>query len=60
MKPYAIIEAPSMLGTSPWFGGVRDAPDALLKAGLADALGARRAGRVEPPPTSTAATRLRR
>lgn len=50
MKPYAIIEAPSMLGTSPQFGGVRHAPDALLRAGLADSLGARRAGRIEAPP----------
>ena len=50
MKSYAIIEAPSMLGTAPQFGGVRHAPEALLKAGLADAIGARRAGRVEPPP----------
>jgi len=50
MKPYAIVEAPSMLGTSPKFGGVRHAPQALLKAGLAEAIGARVAGRVEPPP----------
>lgn len=50
MKSYAVIEAPSMLGTSPQFGGVRHAPEALLNAGLADAIGARRAGRVEPPP----------
>ena len=50
MKSYAIIEAPSMLGTSPRFGGVRHAPEALLKTGLAEAIGARRAGRVEPPP----------
>ncbi|MBN9523178.1 arginase family protein, partial [bacterium] len=50
MKAYAIVEAPSMLGTSPQFGGVRHAPEALLKTGLADAIGARLAGRVEPPP----------
>jgi arginase len=45
---YAIIEAPSVLGLFP--RGVEHLPDALLGAGLADALDARRAGRVEPPP----------
>ncbi|MGH7129108.1 MAG: arginase family protein, partial [Planctomycetaceae bacterium] len=50
MKSYAIVEAPSMLGTAPELGGVRDMPEALLRAGLAEAIGARRAGRVEPPP----------
>jgi arginase len=44
---YAIIEAPSVLGLFP--RGVEHLPDALLGAGLADALDARRAGRVEPP-----------
>lgn len=45
---YAIIEAPSVLGLFP--GGVERLPEALLGAGLADVLGARRAGRVTPPP----------
>jgi arginase len=45
---YAVIEAPSVLGLFP--GGVERLPAALLAAGLADALGARRAGRVVPPP----------
>jgi arginase len=44
---YAIIEAPSVLGLFP--RGVEHLPDALLGAGLAEALDARRAGRVEPP-----------
>src|ERR671911_2830444 len=48
MTGYAIIEAPSVLGLFP--RGVERLPDALLDAGLADALDARRAGRVEPPP----------
>ena len=45
---YAVIEAPSVLGLFP--RGVEHLPDALLGAGLADALDARHAGRVEPPP----------
>jgi arginase len=45
---YAIIEAPSVLGLFP--GGVEHLPTALLDAGLADAIGARRASRVMPPP----------
>jgi arginase len=45
---YAVIEAPSVLGLFP--GGVERLSAALLDAGFADALGARRAGRVEPPP----------
>jgi arginase len=45
---YAIIEAPSVLGLFP--GGVEELPAALLDAGLAGALRARRAGRVIPPP----------
>jgi len=49
VKSYAIVEAPSMLGTSSQFGGVQRMPEALLGAGLAEAIGARRAGRVEPP-----------
>ena len=47
-KPFAIIEAPSVLGLFP--KGVETLPDALLAAGLAERLGARRAGRVAPPP----------
>jgi arginase len=41
---YVIIEAPSVLGLFP--GGVEHLPEALLEAGLADALGADHAGRV--------------
>jgi arginase len=47
MPGYAVIEAPSVLGLFP--RGVERLPDALLGAGLADALDTRRAGRVEPP-----------
>ncbi len=43
---YAVIEAPSVLGLFP--GGVERLPEALLDRGLADALGARRVGRVAP------------
>jgi arginase len=46
-QPFAIIEAPSVLGLFP--GGVETLPDALLAAGLAERLGAARAGRIEPP-----------
>jgi arginase len=46
-KSFAIVEAPSVLGLFP--KGVETLPDALLRAGLAERLGARRAGRVEPP-----------
>jgi arginase len=45
---FAIIEAPSVLGLFP--GGVEHLPGALLDAGLADAVGARHAGRVESSP----------
>jgi arginase len=45
---FAIIEAPSVLGLHPT--GVERLPDALLRAGLADKLRARRAARIEPPP----------
>jgi arginase len=45
---YAIIEAPSVLGLRPT--GVENLPGALLEAGLATRLGARHAGRVDPPP----------
>jgi arginase len=45
---FAIIEAPSILGLTP--SGVEELPEALLRAGLAERLGARRAGLVTPPP----------
>jgi len=48
MPGYAVVEAPSVLGLFP--RGVERLPDALLGAGLADGLDARRGGRVEPPP----------
>ncbi|MEU6178755.1 arginase family protein [Streptomyces coeruleorubidus] len=48
MRNVAIVEAPSVLGLRPT--GVEELPDALLGAGLAERLGAVRAGRVEPPP----------
>jgi arginase len=41
---YAILEAPSALGHIPEHLGVERAPGVLLEAGLADGLGARRAG----------------
>lgn len=47
-RRYAIIEAPSVLGLRPT--GVESLPDALLRAGLATRLRARRASRIEPPP----------
>jgi hypothetical protein len=47
-RQYAIVEAPSVLGLRPT--GVETLPDALIGAGLDAQLGARRAGRVEPPP----------
>jgi arginase len=43
---YAILEAPSALGHVPEHLGVERAPGVLLEAGLADGLGARRAGRL--------------
>lgn len=46
MPKYAILEAPSALGHVPEHRGVEGAPDTLLRAGLADGLAARRAGRV--------------
>lgn len=49
-RPYAIIEAPSILGLRP--SGVQNLPDWLLRHGLAERLNARHAGRVEPPPYS--------
>jgi arginase len=47
MPRYAIVEAPSALGHVPEHLGVERAPEALLGAGLADGLAARRAGRIE-------------
>jgi arginase len=47
MPRYAIVEAPSALGHVPEHLGVERAPEVLLRAGLADGLAARRAGRVE-------------
>lgn len=47
-SPFAIVEAPSVLGLFP--GGVETLPQALLAAGLAERLDARHAGRVDPPP----------
>ncbi len=46
MPRYAIVEAPSALGHVPEHLGVERAPGVLLRAGLADGLAARRAGRV--------------
>lgn len=46
MPRYAILEAPSALGHIPEHLGVERAPEALLAAGLAEGLEARRAGRV--------------
>ncbi len=46
-RRYAILEAPSILGLKPT--GVERLPDALLGCGLAERLGARKAGRVDPP-----------
>jgi arginase len=47
-RPYAIIEAPSILGLRP--SGVEGLPDAMLGHGLAERIGARRAGRLATPP----------
>lgn len=46
-RRYAIIEAPSILGLKP--SGVEDLPRALLDLGLAEALQARRAARLDTP-----------
>lgn len=48
MTGYAVLEAPSALGLFP--RGVERLAEALLEAGFADAIGARLAGRVPPPP----------
>ena len=45
---YAVIEAPSVWGLFP--SGVETLPEALLRAGLVERIGASRAGRIEPPP----------
>ncbi|MFI9580891.1 arginase family protein [Streptomyces sp. NPDC052236] len=47
MRELAVIEAPSVLGLRP--SGVEELPGALLRAGLAERVGAVRAGRVEAP-----------
>jgi arginase len=47
-RPYAVIEAPSILGLKPT--GVDGLGRTLLEHGLADRVNARYAGRVEPPP----------
>lgn len=47
-RSYAIVEAPSVLGLRPT--GVETLGDVLLDGGLAQAISARRAGRVETPP----------
>ena len=52
-KPFAIIEAPSVLGLRP---RRRDVKEALLGVGLAERLGARHAGRIEPPAYDPRAT----
>ncbi len=46
MSPFAVIEAPSILGLRPT--GVETLPEALIGAGLIARLGARHAGRVAP------------
>ncbi|MDF0582910.1 arginase family protein [Bradyrhizobium yuanmingense] len=46
-RPYAIIEAPSTLGLAT--DGVERLPEQLLKLGLAERIGARRAGRLMVP-----------
>jgi arginase len=59
MTRYAIIEAPSPLGL--WPSGVERAPAVLLQLGLAQALRARHAGRIDPPaydPVRDEATRM--
>lgn len=47
-RSYAIVEAPSVLGLKPT--GVETLADVLLEGGLARAIAARRAGRLETPP----------
>jgi arginase len=50
MRRYAFIEAPSVLGLKPT--GVDKLPERLLSHGLAEALHARRAARLDVPPYS--------
>jgi arginase len=50
VSPFAIVEAPSILGLRPT--GVERLPAALLRHGLAERLGARRAARLEGLPFS--------
>ncbi|WP_394826109.1 arginase family protein [Pendulispora albinea] len=47
-RPYAIIEAPSILGLRP--SGVETLPERLLSHGLAERIHARRAARLDTPP----------
>lgn len=49
-RRYAVIEAPSVLGLKPT--GVEKLPERLLSHGLAEALQARRAARLDVPPYS--------
>lgn len=49
-NPLAVLEAPSVLGLKPT--GVERLSARLIENGLVDRLGARHAGRVEPPPYS--------
>lgn len=51
-KPFVILEAPSVLGLFP--NGVELLPEALIRAGLAEHLGAAYGGRIEPPPYNPA------
>jgi arginase len=48
MKERIVLEAPSRLGLSS--GGVETLPKALLAAGFAEKIGARRGGEIPPPP----------
>jgi arginase len=48
IRPYAILEAPSTLGLAS--DGVEGLADRLLELGLAERIGARRAGRLAVPP----------
>ncbi len=50
-RRYAVIEAPSTLGLEA--EGVETLPDRLLELGLAERIGARRAGRLDVPPKSS-------
>jgi arginase len=52
LAPFAIVDAPSVLGLKPT--GVDRLPDALRRHGLVERLGAREATRLAPPPYVTA------